>query len=153
MEEWRTLENYPNYKISSMGRVMKDEILKQPFKDNLGYSALSMSSLTGKTCNRIHRLVAQAFIENAENKTQVDHINRDRTDNRIENLRWTTHKENASNCNVGINNTSGYKNISYYEPRKEWRVSIFRNGKTIFRKEFKDLDDALLNRAEILSRL
>lgn len=45
----------------------------------------------------IHRLVAQAFIPNPKNKPQVDHINRNKIDNRVENLRWVTKSENARN--------------------------------------------------------
>lgn len=46
---------------------------------------------------KIHRLIAEAFIPNPENKPCIDHINTIRHDNRIENLRWATYKENGNN--------------------------------------------------------
>ena len=61
-----------------------------------GYRRLRIN---GKDCN-LHRLIAEAFIPNPENKPLVDHINRNRTDNRVENLRWVTYSENCKNKTI-----------------------------------------------------
>ena len=65
------------------------------YKHHTGYMVLDMG--TPRKQHMVHRLIAEAFIPNPENKEQVDHINRVRHDNRVENLRWTTRKENNEN--------------------------------------------------------
>lgn len=105
MEIWKKIDNFPNYMISNLGRVKslnyrgntKKEVLLTPYKNNEGYLGLNLWN-NGK-CKHytIHRLVAQAFISNPENKPFIDHINTIRNDNRVENLRWVTSKENRNN--------------------------------------------------------
>lgn len=63
------------------------------YRQNTGYMAISFK---GKHYN-VHRLIAEAFLPNPENKPTVDHINRDRSDNRLENLRWATQLEQSQN--------------------------------------------------------
>lgn len=105
MEIWKNIEGYENYRVSNLGRVKslnyrrtgRKEILKC-YKDRNGYLIISLSQGKGKNnWFLVHRLVAQAFIPNPDNKPQVDHINTDRTDNRVENLRWCTREENMNN--------------------------------------------------------
>lgn len=150
MEEWRPVSDAPGYEVSSLGRVRSlprkhvptGIILKQTLRDYYYEVTLGRGNL-----RRVHRLVAEAFLPNPDNKSQVDHINRDKTDNRVENLRWATTSENLMNKGPQSNSKSGHKNISWDKERGVWRLQI--QGRTYGR--FADLDDALLNREEILS--
>lgn len=105
-EEWRPIEGFPRYQISNKGRVKsftnpkKPKILR-PYRLKNDY--LMVHLVKGEEwgscqteCVRIHKLVADAFIPNPENKCHITHINRDRTDNRVENLRWITREESAN---------------------------------------------------------
>ena len=96
--EWKKIEGYENYSVSSNGDVRNDEtgiILKVYY--NQGYQLIKLRKNGKRKMFRVHRLVAQAFIPNPENKPCVDHINTIRDDNRVENLKWVTHKENMNN--------------------------------------------------------
>ena len=96
-EEWKTIENYPNYKISNTGVVKnaKNKIIKQREKD--GYYKLTLSDNNNPKDFFIHRLIAIQFIENPDNFKIVDHINGDKKNNNISNLKWTDHSGNTKN--------------------------------------------------------
>lgn len=97
MEEWKDIKGYEGlYQVSNEGRVFsirKNKLLSPVKNKKSGYIQVSLN----KNTHLVHRLVAEAFIPNTENKPVVDHINTIRTDNRIENLRWVTQKENNNN--------------------------------------------------------
>ena len=90
--------------VSNMGRVKslgnnktrKEKILKN-IKGKDGYLSVGLYKDGKIKMYLVHRLVAQAFIPNSNNKPFIDHINTIRTDNRVENLRWVTSKENMNN--------------------------------------------------------
>ena len=98
MEEWKKIDDYENYEISSFGQVRSLNYNKVKIlicsEDTDGYLRIGLyKNSKGKTF-RIHRLVATAFIPNPENKSQVNHIDGNKQNNRLENLEWNTAIEN-----------------------------------------------------------
>ena len=102
MEEiWRDIEGYEGlYQISNKGRVKslkcgKERILR-PGIDTSGYCFIILCNDGVSKPFRLHRLVAQAFIPNLYNKPQVNHLDENKKNNCVENLEWSTAKENSN---------------------------------------------------------
>lgn len=94
------------YEVSNLGRVKCNGKIVEPYSN---YKYLHIGTF------RIHRAVAELFVPNPENKPCVDHINTIKTDNRAENLRWVTAKENSNNPLTRKHHSEAHKGNSNFK--------------------------------------
>lgn len=112
MEEiWKDVKGYEGiYKVSNLGMVkrlstevfcrawkkrrVKEKVLK-PCINTHGYYALNLSHKNKKAPQRLHRIIASAFVPNPENKKEVNHKDGNKLNNALDNLEWVTHRENG----------------------------------------------------------
>ena len=122
-EEWREVKNNPRYEVSSFGNVRsKARGDVKIDKKRYCYASIYYEGKL-KRC-LVHRLVAEVFIDNPNDKATIDHINGDRYNNRVENLRWASQQENLWN--------KDYKGYSK-RPNGRFEVKIRDNsGKRLY---------------------
>lgn len=110
--------------------------------DNKGYVVYEIN----KKRFSLHRFIMN--MDKFDGTHIIDHINRNRVDNRKANLRIVTHIENAQNCDVFINNTSGVKGVSWHKRDSKWQASICVNRKSIYLGCFDKFEDAIKARKD-----
>jgi hypothetical protein len=147
MEQWKKIPGFEAYEASTLGNIRnaKGHILK-PWLDGGGHYGIQLGRGNKFT---LHRLIALTFIPEVDGKPYVDHINQNKTDNRVENLRWATRSENGlntadrtANRNIYVHQAGGY---SICVRRREQGVNIWAYRKT--------LEEAIQCRDEIIAKL
>ena len=173
-EKWEIIENYPNYFISTFGRIKsaKNNKILKPYVTKRGYSYIMLSK-NGKVKNfQVHRLVAKTFIDNPLNKPCVNHIDFNPSNNNVDNLEWVTHSENClwSSKNISLSHKGKEKTAQHKKAIRKSMLSsknskhyIYKNGNGyMFRfrpsknedinKTFKTLQDAINYRDDYFKR-
>jgi hypothetical protein len=130
-EIWRQVDGYENYYVSNHGRVKNintEKMMKCSVNVN-GYCNVRLSKNNISTLYRVHRLVAENFIPNPDNKLCVDHIDNNKQNNNVNNLRWATQQENNRNCIKRSNTSSQYKGVYFHKQCRKWKATIQIDGK------------------------
>lgn len=137
-EIWRPIKGYEGlYEISNLGKI-KSNFRQGSTTDFLKISNNGNGYMMVRLCKNgkakkyyLHRLLAQTFIDNPEDKPQVNHINENRSDNRLENLEWVTQKENNNHGNHNLNSA-----ISKRSGKAKKNVQLDLDGNELGRFDF-----------------
>jgi len=151
MENWKKIEGFEEYEVSDCGRVRRDGNVLKGVANSAGYLQVGLYKDGTAVRRKIHRLVCLAFLPNPEGKRTVNHIDRNKTNNRLENLEWATDSEQKlhSPNPVGV---SGHRHI-IQRRSGSWEVQIQRNNVLVFCRTFPTLQEAIKARDEVITNL
>ena len=115
VEIYIKIEGFENYSVSDHGNVRNDKTGKvlKTCPNNRGYGHVQLWNEKKRHTRKVHILVASAFLDNDEAKKMIDHIDGDKMNNDVFNLRWATRFENGQNRKLNKNNTTGVKGVSF----------------------------------------
>lgn len=155
-ELWIDIKGFEDYMISNMGRVkskarlsrqnhpLPEKILSQHYNSS-GYKYVDCVNDFGRKHLLVHRLVAQAFVDNPRNLNEVDHIDTNKDNNCADNLRWCTHSENHLNY-LTVELKRKMNKGKHLSPQAKAKiskpVSVFKDGVLLYTfSSYKELDD------------
>ena len=139
-EIWKRVSGFKNYEVSTLGRVRncrRGNIFTPGIGPN-GYRQVGLRRNGIRRNLYVHRIVAQAFVPNPENKPQVDHKDRDVSNNCCSNLRWSTISENNGNRVKTKNRSSIFKGVFFCNQKQKWCAYIVFKRKHIHIGFFDD---------------
>lgn len=148
------IQDFPGYFVSTRGRIFSEKYgdmreLKHCSNIRTGYLMVSLQKEGKGHSKHIHRLVAETFLERVEGKNEVDHINRLKYDNRVENLHWVDRRENNINKGMFKHNTTGITGVYFYTTKNRWVGLIFIEANKKKTKYFKTKEEAITWREEM----
>ncbi|MEG5924065.1 HNH endonuclease signature motif containing protein [Enterobacter hormaechei] len=145
---WNELFNYENgnlfWKIQRQGRAKKGS--KAGYLHHRGYLIVKAYGVL----RPVHRIIWEMHNGPIPQNMEIDHINRIKLDNRLENLRLATRRQNA--CNISTN-TSGVPGVYWCKQQYKWRARIFVNGRNIHLGLFQNINDAAAARIKAEAEL
>ena len=130
-EEFLPIDGFDNYLVSNFGNVKNSKTNKilKPGTHTQGYKQINLCKKGKVKMFKVHRLVGKAFLENPDEKPMIDHIDENKSNNNVKNIRWATSSDNGCNQGKRMNNTSGYKGVSFNKPSNKYLARININGK------------------------
>jgi len=134
MYQFKDIPEFPGYKINSLGKIISPKgcVLIQCVVK--GYCKVSLKNIQRKLVF-VHRILAQTFIPNIENKPCINHMDGNKTNNSLENLEWVTHQENSKHAiNLGLQQPKcGIKNgmSKLREDQVEYIIKHYRRHSRI----------------------
>ena len=150
MEIWKKIEGFENYEVSNYGNVKSlsrktnfgcgyktypEKILKN-WIDKKGYHYVDLRNNKVRKRFLVHRLVAFSFLDNIENKPQINHIDGIKSNNFLHNLEWCTSKENIRHAvDLGLNKNNG---INHYQSKLSKKDVVFIRNSNLTQQKLSE---------------